>query len=126
MNTTKRELIQHIAKKLHSYGFDVYLSKNLNYGFYTNKKRVVSFSGPWEFFVDFSGNYKPSGNSGTGWQIAKELIDISEEQAHEFINANAPKWACTKDPIYTTPEQHLTIYGKSSGYVKFESSKVPA
>ena len=120
MKTTKRELIQHIAEKLHFYGFNVYLSKDKNHGFYTNGKRVVSFGGSWQFFVDFSGNYKPSSQSGTGWQIAKEFTDISEEQAQEFINANAPKWACTKDPVYTTPEQHLAKYGKSSGYVKFQ------
>ena len=118
---SKIELVQHIAEKLHSYGFDVYLSKSKEHGFYTNGKKVVSFGGSWCFSLDFSGNYKP-GNSGTGWSIARELSDITEEQAHEFINATAPDWTGNKNPIYTTPEQHLATYGKSSGYVKFEPS----
>jgi hypothetical protein len=122
---SKTQLVHHIAEKLYSYGFDVYISKSKDYGFYTNGKRVVSFGGSWCFSLDFSGKYKPHGNSGTGWQIAKELSDISEEQAHEFISASAPDWTGNKNAIYTTPEQHLATYGKSSGYVKFEPSKVP-
>ena len=116
----KTQIIQNIAENLHKYGYDVYLSKDKCYGFYTNGKRVVSFGGSWQFCVDFSGNYKQSKESGTGWGIAKELTDISEEDANAFINANAPSWTRNKNPIYTTPDQHLKTYGNSSGYAKFE------
>lgn len=121
---SKIELVQHIAEKLHFYGFDVYLSKSKEHGFYTNGQKVISFGGSWCFSLDFSGNYKPTSGSGTGWSIARELNDITEEQAHDFINATAPKWTGNRKPIYTTPDQHLTTYGKSSGYFKFEPSKV--
>jgi hypothetical protein len=116
----KRELIQQIAKKLVSFGYDVYISEDKTYGFYTDGKRVVSFGGQWHFFVDFSGNYATTKQSGTGWQIAREQSDITEEQASEYIRANAPAWTGNKTPVYTTPEQHLKTYGKSSGYSKFE------
>ena len=114
----KTQLILHIANQLTSYGFDVYVSANGRHGFYTNGRRVVSFGGQWNFFVDFSGNYAPSQKSGTGWQIAKEQADITKDQADAYISANAPSWANT-NPTYTTPEQHLKTYGISSKYTKF-------
>ena len=115
----KKQLIQHIAKKLDSFGYQVYLSKDEQHGFYTDGQRVVSFGGQWNFFVDFFGNYAPSKTSGTGWSIAKEKTDITQEQADRYINANAPSWTYNTSPTYTTPENHLKIYGKSSGYTKF-------
>lgn len=115
----KKELIAHIAQKLHSFGYTVYLSDDGRHGFYTDGKRAVSFGGQWNFCVDFSGNYKASQTGGTGWQIAAEQSDINAEQAHAYITADAPQWA-NKNPIYTTPEQHLETYGRSSGYKKFE------
>jgi len=120
----KKQLIQHIANKLHGYGFDVYISADQRHGFYTDGKRVISFGGQWNFSVDFSGNYAPSKTSGTGWQIAKEKADITQEQAEQYINANAPHWANT-NPTYTTPEQHLKTYGISSGYTKFNQEVTP-
>lgn len=117
----KRELVHHIAQQLKSYGYKVYLSKNREHGFYTDGHRVVSFGGQWRLSVDFSGNYR-STRSGTGWQIegGKELGSISSEQAERFIKANAPSWATREAVTYTTPEQHLKMYGASSGYTKEE------
>ena len=115
----KKQLIQHIAKKLDSFGYQVYLSKDGQYGFYTDGRRVISFGGQWSFSVDFSGNYAPSKTSGTGWGIAKEKTDITRDEADRYINTNAPTWTGNTSPIYTTPEQHLKTYGKSSGYTKF-------
>ena len=115
----KKQLIQNIVQALNSYGFDVYISADGRHGFYTNGKRVVSFGGHWEFLVDFSGNYVPIKTSGTGWIIAKEQTDITKEQADAYINDHAPTWTGNTNPIYTTPEQHLKTYGKSSGYTKF-------
>jgi len=117
-NSIKKQLIQHIASKLHDYGFDVYISKDERYGFYTNGRRVVSFGGQWNFSVDFSGNYVPSITNGSGWQIATEKADITQEQADQYINTQAPYWT-DKNPTYTTPEQYLKTYGNSSGFTKF-------
>lgn len=122
----KTQLITQIAEKLCSFGYDVYLSKDKRHGFYTDGKRVVSFGGHWNFFVDFSGNYAPTKTSGTGWGIAREQSDITQEQAEKYIKANAPRWTGNIDPIYITPEQHLKTYGKSSGYSKFEPATVTA
>jgi hypothetical protein len=115
----KKQLIQHIATKLREFGYDVYLSANGEHGFYTNGRRVVSFGGHWNVFVDFSGNYAPTRESGTGWLIADKQADIKAYQADMYINANAPDWTRNKNPIYTTPDQHLKTYGKSSGYKRY-------
>lgn len=120
---SKKQLINHIAEKLHGYGYTVYLSASGEYGFYTDGDRVVSFGGHWSTMVDFSGNYAPSRESGTGWGIAKEQTDITREQADAYVKADAPSWTRNKNPIYTTPEQHLKTYGQSSGYVKFEPAQ---
>lgn len=122
----KTQLINQIAEKIRSFGYDVYLSKDQQHGFYTDGKRVVSFGGPWDFFVDFTGNYKPTKQSGTEWGIAKEQSDITPEQARKYITADAPRWTGNIAPTYTTPEQHLKTYGKSSGYSKFEPATVAA
>lgn len=118
----KKELIKHFAQKLHSFGYDVYVSGDGRHGFYTNGLRVVSFGGQWNFSVDFSGNYAASRQSGTGWQIATEQSDITAAQAAAYIAANAPAWTGNACPVYTTPEQHLKTYGKSSAYEKFTPS----
>lgn len=122
--TGKRQLVHDVAVALTSYGYDVYLSKDGRHGFYTDGKRVVSFGGSWEFYLDYSGNYAPSRTSGTGWQIAKEQCNPpSKELASDWIKANAPTWTGNHNPIYTTPEQHLKTYGVSSGYVKFSPNQ---
>lgn len=112
------QLVHDTATALTSYGYIVYLSKNKQHGFYTDGRRVVSFGGQWNFSLDFSGNYR-SQHCGTGWQIAKEQGVPTKEQADYWINANAPSWTDNKNPVYTTPEQHLKTYGQSSGYEKF-------
>lgn len=115
----RKQLIQQVANKLAQFGYNVYVSGDGRHGFYTDGKRVVSFGGHWDFFVDFSGNYGPKNNSGTGWGIAKERTDITEDEAKAYITANAPEWTGnSKNTSYTTPEQHLAMYGKSSDYQK--------
>lgn len=123
MANYKKELIAEVCKALVSYGYDVYVSKSKEYGFYTDGNRVVSFGGYWNFCVDFSGNYFPSKYSGTGWQIAAEQGVPTKEEAERYIKANAPLWA-NKNPTYTTPEQHLKTYGCNSGYTLFNVEDV--
>ena len=115
----KQELVQAAATALLSYGYTVYLAKSKEYGFYTDGKRVVCFGGQWNFSLDYSGNYR-SERSGTGWQIAKDCGVLTKDEAKKFIEAYAPSWATTENVRYTTPEQHLATYGKSSGYTPFE------
>lgn len=120
----KQEFIKHIAAKLKSFGYTVYISKDRRYGFYTDGVKCVSFGGYWNFSVDFSGNYK-SQKCGTGWLLdgGKELCDIDKMTAHRFIEAGAPRWATRGEVVtYTTPEQYLKTYGSSSGYVEFVGS----
>lgn len=122
----KKQLIAHIAQKLKSFGYTVYVSKDGAHGFYTNGVRVVSFGGSWKFSVDFSGNYRAHTSDGgrrmgTGWQIAKECSDINQFDADLYIKCAAPSWATGNLPFsYTTPEEHLKTYGASSGYSLFE------
>jgi hypothetical protein len=121
----KKQLIAHLAARLHSFGYQVYIAESKEYGFYTDGSRVVSFGGTWEFMVDFTGNYRAKTDAGartmgTGWGIAKELSDITEEQAHRFVTSSAPTWATGGHP-YTlvTPEEHLKTYDKSSHYTLY-------
>lgn len=118
----KKELIHEICKALQSYGYQVYISKTKEYGFYTDGKSVVSFGGQWEFSADFTGNYGPATRmSGTGWQIAAEQCIPTEEQAMQWINAIPPTWATKEQTLQkTTPEQYLSTYGSSSGFTLFE------
>lgn len=114
----KQALIAQIAEQIKSYGYKVYIAKDGRYGFYTDGVRVVSFGGQWNFSVDFSGNYQ-SRKCGTGWQQATELTAIDAEAAEKFIKASAPQWATKGEVVtYTTPEQHLSMYGSSSGYTE--------
>jgi len=121
----KKALIAHIAQRLKSFGYTVYIAEDGTYGFYTDDTRVVSFGGQWNFSVDFSGNYITSApqQTGTGWGISggRELSDIDAETARRFITENAPQWATRGASVvkYTTPEQYLKTYGPSSRYTRF-------
>jgi hypothetical protein len=129
MGQYKREIVAETAAALHSYGYQVYLSKTREHGFYTDGKRVVSFGGYWEFSLDFSGNYLPASFSGTytgtGWQIATEQGVPTKEQADRWIKEGAPH-RFNPHPTYTTPEQHLKTYGQSSGYTLYQPAEEAA
>ena len=118
----KKQLVKHFADKIVSFGYTVYIAKSGTYGFYTDGKRCVSFGGTWNFSLDISGNYK-SNHCGTGWQIEKEIYNFDKSDAEKWINTNPPYWATNGEPVkLTTPEQHLQIYGKSSGYTEYKAS----
>lgn len=114
------QIIREVAQALASYGYTVYLSASKCHGFYTDGKRVVSFGGTWSFSVDFTGRYVGSRESGTGWQIAGNRGVPSSIEAGQWLTMPAPAWANAR-PVYTTPEQHLATYGKSSGYSIFNN-----
>ena len=115
----KKQLVNDTAAALVSYGYEVYISKSNEYGFYTNGERVVSFGGTWNWSLDFSGNYL-SQTRGSGWQIAKEQGVPTKEMADRWIKENPPRWATKGEKVrITTPDQYLKTYGASSGFVRF-------
>lgn len=114
----KKELIQKIAEALSSYGYDVYISKDGKYGFYTNGKRVVAFSSSWKTHVNFYGCYA-SGRNGTGWSIEREMGVPTGIQADRYIEEDVPYSLVQEAVRYSTPEQYLKVYGRSSGFEKF-------
>jgi hypothetical protein len=117
MTTTQKETFTDYKKRIalefsedcKQKGFDAYIAKSGTYGFITNGKRVVSFQ--VDLGLSLSGNYKPSFEGGTGWRMREEI------GIEEAMDTNAPRWA-NANPIYTTPEEHLHMYQKSSEYSK--------
>ena len=112
----KQQMLAELVPVLRSYGYEVYLSKNQEYGFYTDGTRVVSF-GTGIAGLSFYGNYSPSVTSGTGWAIAKNREEPSSIEAERWIKACAPSFYNNPNPNYTTPEQYLKTY-QSSGFTK--------
>lgn len=101
------EFAYHTAKK----GFTVYVSETdkFCYGFFSGGdfKRVVYFQYDPFAGIQFSGCYKPSNQSGTGWRICEStVLDLSRDQLAGLLSSNAPSWA-NKNPVYTTMEQML-------------------
>lgn len=118
----RQQTAREFANKAKELGFTVYLAKSETYGLITdkNKDRVLSFQSDFGL-VKVSGNYQPQGGIGTGWEIAKDLDsnDLNQRQLDLFLNAIAPNWAVGNAiyPVkYSTLENHLEAYQKSSKY----------
>ena len=101
-------------------GFRVYLAKARDYGFITDEtgSRVLSFS-----FTDggkLHGNYgPPSRASGTGWRLEQSPYDLhTAADVRRALYEHAPSWCGNGWSRYTTLEQHLKLYGDSSGFVE--------
>jgi hypothetical protein len=105
----KKRIATEFANDCKQKGFDAYLAKRGTYGFISDGKRVISFQ--VDLILSLSGNYTPSIISGTGWKM-KNGISIEEA-----MTTDAPRWANT-NPVYTTPDEYLAMYQKSSEYVK--------
>lgn len=126
----KKQLIQHLAAKLHGYGYQVYIAESGEHGCYTDGRRVVSFGGHWRFSVDFTGNYRPVKPAdgkyvGTGWSIEREVCDINRYSAKAYVEACAPRWATGDISVtYPTIEQHLKTY-PASKYTLFTPKETP-
>ena len=112
----KIQWINETAGKIKAAGYRVFLSESREYGFYTDKNgtKVVSFQTDLSG-IPFSGNYKTSKpmTTGTGWRIA----DNDNGNYRKMFNAMPPSWAVHDSQwSFTTLEQHLKTYQKSSRY----------
>lgn len=131
MSNYKQQLIADTAAFLHSYGYQVYIAKDGDYGFYTDGKSVVSFSSRY-MALQFSGCYTAAtpetGRSvGTGWVITNDGSVPSSWDAEKYINEYPPEWATRGLKVSkTTPEQHLKTYGPSSCYALYQPIKEEA
>lgn len=109
------------AHRIKALGFIVYLAKDSTYGFITDAtgSRVVSFSFGG-VSSGLSGNYgPPSKESGTGWRISDNPHCLrTAADVRNALNANPPQWCGKGWKRHSTLADHLSQYGKSSGYVR--------
>lgn len=115
----KQQAIKELATAIKAQGFRVFIAKNGEYGFYTDQDgaKVISFQCNLGGF-SCSGNYKTNQpqKTGTGWQITD---DFTQDQARGAFEQTPPRWAVGKAKWhYTTLDQHLDQYQKSSVYVE--------
>lgn len=97
-------------------GVSVYLAKAGHYGFFTNGKRVVSFSVDLAG-ITLSGNYKAKMACGCGWIITTNPLTPTLESINALLSAMAPEWA-NPHPVYMTESEYLAIYQSSSEFTK--------
>lgn len=95
----------------------VCLAERGTYGYFSDGKRVVSFSADL-CGLTLSGNYQPGNhNGGTGWRIADNAPVPTAENVRQLLYTPAPAWA-NKAPVYTTEAQYLAAYQSSSRFTK--------
>lgn len=111
-----REIMSETANKLKSYGYDVYLSHNGFYGFYTDKVICISFNYSLGGFLSFSSNYKQSKYHGTGKMLLDGITEISKNEAKKLIDSCYAQMSDNL-PMFISPEQKISIF-QSSGYVQ--------
>ena len=114
-----RELIDDLVPSIKAQGYRVFIAERGTYGFYTDQEgsKVISFKADLGN-ISFSGNYKTNNpkSTGTGWRIS----DSDKGNYEQMFNSFPPSWAvagCSKWK-YTTLDQHLDDYQKSSKYVE--------
>lgn len=115
MSNYKTEAVQQLAQEIKAAGFRPFIAKSGTYGFYTDEagSRVVCFQLDLGGFK-FSGNYKTSQpkQCGTGWQLA-------DGDYQNMFDQHAPQWALRgAEWKFTTLEQHLATYQRSSQYTE--------
>lgn len=121
-----RQATQGFAERITALGFPVYVAKSGTHGFFTDPegRRVVSFQ--FEFDESLSGNYgPPSKYAGTGWKMATSPNSLRTADDVTAALTEEPPRFCPKGENgwqwFTTRDQHLKVYGQSSGYQLFEA-----
>ncbi len=119
-----KRIANEVAEEIHTQGLRVFMGESGTYGFFTNQigTRVVSFQVRLGV-VSFSGNYKtdtPS-RAGNGWQLG-ELLPCATPDDKSMLEQTAPDWALGSAKVirYTTLEDHLHTYLKSSRYQPYK------
>lgn len=107
----KREAIHTLAFHLKDLGFDVYIqdARGFCYIAYAdeNAQRVCCVQADdLSYCYHFSGAYRGSRESGTGWKIAELERLPTKEEAQSMLHRNAPHWA-NPSPIYHTLDSYL-------------------
>lgn len=109
--------IKKLTQTLVAKGWRVFVAESGTYGLYTDSEgsKVVSFQSDVGG-LSFSGNYKTNKpkQTGTGWRL-----EVSSGDFKRLFGSSPPLWA-TGDATwtYTTLEQHLDNYQKSSKYAE--------
>lgn len=118
---TRKEGILELATQMKADGFEVWLSANGEYGFFTNEEgdKIVYFQyGNPSWAIEFSGCLsKGDRHCGTGWKM-----DATNHKDAWKEAKNPPSWYRSYMPStakYATRETHLKMYGYSSKYAKF-------
>lgn len=118
-----RKWIKALADEIKRDGLRVFLAESGTYGFFTNKEgsRVVSFQTEYLHFA-FSGNYKAvdGKRSGSGWRITTDHTG----NYSQLLNAYPPSW-CGEIKSFTTLDEYLATYQKSSKYKEIHTVKYP-
>lgn len=113
----KIEATKELAENIKASGFRVFLAERGTYGFYTNAEgsKIVSFQLDLGGF-NFTGNYKTDNprSTGTGWQLNQTTGRTYQDMFNE-----CPSWSLRGASwSYTTLEQHLATYDRSSKYTE--------
>lgn len=107
------------AQRIKALGFVVYLAKQRHYGFVTDDTGARALSFAFNGCEDaLGGNYgPPSKESGTGWRMDQTPQSLkTADDVRAALYATASRFCGKGWKNYTTAEQHLATYAKSSGY----------
>lgn len=113
----KSQMVKELSENIKKQGFRVFVAESGTYGFFTdeNGSKVISFQ--VDPIVSFSGNYKTSNarQCGTGWRISEDI----PRHFKTLFETSPPQWATIGNKwVYTTLEEHLGTYQKSSRYTE--------
>lgn len=111
-------IIQELTENIKKAGFRVFIAESKSHGFYTDNSgsKLISFQNDLSG-IQFSGNYRTSkpSQTGSGWIL--NVDNTSKFDIKSIFNEIPPYWATAGSKwAYTTLEQHLKMYGKSSKY----------
>ena len=118
---TEKAAIKEVAEMALNEGLRVFIAESGTYGFFTDTEgeRCVYFQ--MDYFTPvFSGCYKTDNprQTGIGWRIT-DHDDPFPNKLRPLLNATPPRWAVPDTQWrYTTLDEQLAMYQKSSKYVE--------